>query len=269
MRVSRYPRAFLIMLFLVMTGWAVSGGSSPTVQPTVTETQASADATTSASARSSSSGIQESSEATSQDEEIPESVTEAEVAAPNLEWLVGTWVNESEGIQSIFDVRQLGEGGFLELRFQIWKDDILGLHGAEFIGWDDSQNAIHSWSFDSEGGRGEALWSKQDDRWTSRTHFVAADGSVGSAVHVFQKLDDNSFQWKSISREMDGELLPSIPMSVFQRVEITEDETPADSDQPTATEEPEADLPKAENNDKEVDGTLPSPIPAENESTNG
>ena len=31
----------------------------------------------------------------------------------------------------------------------------------------------------------------------------------------------------------------------------------------------EADLPKAENNDKEVDGTLPSPIPAENESTNG
>jgi hypothetical protein len=96
------------------------------------------------------------------------------------------------------------------------------MSGTQIVAWDPSSERIRSWVFDSDGGFGEGLWSREENRWVIKAHSTLADGKKGTAVQIITKLDDNSFTWESIGREVDGELLPNVePITIVR--------TPADN----------------------------------------
>ena len=84
------------------------------------------------------------------------------------------------------------------------------MSGSQRIGWDPDRQQIRSWVFDTDGGRAEGLWSKDDNRWIIRATGVLHDGTKGSATNIITKLDEDTFTWRSINRVVGGEATPDI-----------------------------------------------------------
>jgi hypothetical protein len=80
----------------------------------------------------------------------------------------------------------------------------------QVIGWDESTKQIRSWVFDSDGGFGDGIWSRKENRWTIKSTGTLPDGGKSSAVQIMTQVDGDSFKWQSVNREVDGELLPNV-----------------------------------------------------------
>ena len=143
--------------------------------------------------------------------------TESQSPLDTLDWLVGDWVNEDENRSIEFNCHFTKNGSFLVRSFQIvtGKDDRMS--GMQVIAWDPVNQSIRSWTFDSDGGFGEDAWTQSGNRYTIRAKYTLPDGGIASAINVFTFVDDNKCTWKSVSREIDGELQPDTDEVVLVR----------------------------------------------------
>ncbi|MCS7471323.1 hypothetical protein NZK35_32110 [Stieleria sp. ICT_E10.1] len=152
------------------------------------------------------------------DRQYPASA-DANVTLKRLQWLVGNWADDADDGRVEFQFELVGDGGFLKNAFSSSdQDGNVVLSGVQVIGKDPETQSLRSWTFDSQGGRGEAEWTYVDGRWLSRSSFTLVDGSTASAINVYTKIDEDSFEWKSVSREVNGELQPALPPSIVRRV---------------------------------------------------
>ena len=145
-------------------------------------------------------------------------VTEEEVfQAPShfeqlkdLDWLVGRWTDKDDQATVTTDCNWSRNANFLVRTFAVEIGDNIDMSGIQFIGWDPSTKQIRSWVFDSDGGFGQGVWSKKDNRWSVQQTGVLPDGSKSSAVNVITHIDDSTMTLQSVSRTLDGEILPNI-----------------------------------------------------------
>ena len=145
----------------------------------------------------------------------------------DLAWMVGTWVDRGDEVVITTDCSWTHQGKFLSRSFTIREGDELTLEGTQTIGWDPLEGRIRSWTFDSEGGRGEGRWYQDGDRWLVKTSFVLANGERASSINVITRIDENTMGWQSTNREIAGELQPNIPEVTVVR-QTNETETPKD-----------------------------------------
>src|SRR5690606_4732441 len=89
-------------------------------------------------------------------------------------------------------------------------EDRVEMEGTQIIGWDPDKQTIRSWLFDSEGGFGVGIWTQKENQWTIRTLQVLANGEKASGINIMTKVDDDTFTFRSLGREVDGILLPGI-----------------------------------------------------------
>lgn len=68
-----------------------------------------------------------------------------------------------------------------------------------------STGAIQSWTFESDGSLGEAVWSHTDKGWTAKVKSVTADGDKATATTILTPTDENTFTFQSTQRTVDGE----------------------------------------------------------------
>ena len=150
--------------------------------------------------------------------ESPAAVT-AERQSPlaTLDWLVGDWGNEDENRSIEFNCHFTKNASFLVRSFQIVTEKDVRMSGMQVIAWDQAKQAIRSWTFDSDGGFGEDTWTQSGNRYTIRAKYTLPDGGIASAINVFTFVDDNQCTWKSVSREIDGELQPDTDEVVLVR----------------------------------------------------
>ena len=127
-----------------------------------------------------------------------------------LEWMVGTWEDDTEGAKVATECSWAKNRNFLTRSFSISVEDRIELSGMQIIGWDGSANTIRSWTFDSDGGFAEATWTKKGDRWYIQNKGVLPDGRKATAVNVIKPVDADSFTWQTVERTAGGELLPNI-----------------------------------------------------------
>jgi hypothetical protein len=134
----------------------------------------------------------------------------AESSSPlgTLEWLVGDWVNEGGDRTIEFNCHFTKNGSFLVRSFGIVTEKAVRMSGMQVIAWDPANQSIRSWTFDSDGGFGEDTWTQSGNRYTIRAKYTLPDGGIASAINVFTYVDNNTCTWKSVSREIDGELQP-------------------------------------------------------------
>lgn len=127
-----------------------------------------------------------------------------------LKWMIGEWVDRDEDstIETVCEWTK--NRNYITRSFSVSIRDRIELEGTQVIGWDPSAGQIRSWMFDSEGGFGEALWTKKGDRWIIKASRTLSGGEKASSVNILTHLDRNAFTWQSIGREIDGELLPNI-----------------------------------------------------------
>ncbi len=157
-------------------------------------------------------------------------VSEVEVpAAPpshyeelkELEWLVGSWVDADDTVSIQTKIEWTKNRNFLRRSFAVVIGDQIDMSGMQVIGWDAADKKIRSWVFDSEGGFSEATWTHKGDQWYIQNNGTLADGGKATSLNVLTYVDDNTFNWESVNREVDGELLPNV-------AEVTVVRAPAD-----------------------------------------
>jgi uncharacterized protein (TIGR02246 family) len=160
-------------------------------------------------------------------------VTEEEVPAPppshyeqlkELEWLVGSWVDSDDSATIQSEIEWTKNRNFLRRSFAVVIRDEVDMTGMQIIAWDAANKQIRSWVFDSEGGFAEATWKKNGDQWLIQNNGTLADGGKSTSLNILTYIDDNSFTWESVNREVEGELLPNVDAVLVVRAPVIEEE---------------------------------------------
>lgn len=146
-------------------------------------------------------------------------VSEVEVPPPppthyeqlkELEWMVGTWLDEDENMTIQTDCDWTKNKNFLTRSFAVIRGGEVGMSGMQIIGWDPAAKQIRSWVFDSDGTFGEGTWTRNGDAWSIRKVGTMPDGRKSSATDIITRLDDDSCTWQSINRTVGGEIEPNV-----------------------------------------------------------
>lgn len=146
-------------------------------------------------------------------------VTESAVPEPphsnheqlkELEWMIGSWIDEDEAASIRTDCEWTKNKNFITRAFVAVVGGHVDVSGMQVVGWDPAAKQIRSWVFDSEGGFGEGTWTKKDNQWFITSKGTLPDGRKSSAVQIITMLDDDSYTWQSTDRQADGEILPNV-----------------------------------------------------------
>ncbi len=136
-----------------------------------------------------------------------------------LEWLVGDWVDSDEEATIETSVEWTKNQNFLRRSFAVVTADEVALSGVQIIGWDPNDECIRSWTFDSDGGFAEATWEFKESAWHIINKGTLPEGGIATSVNLLTPVDEHSFRWESLSREVDGEVLPNIEPVIVVRAE--------------------------------------------------
>jgi uncharacterized protein (TIGR02246 family) len=134
-----------------------------------------------------------------------------------LEWMVGTWMDEDETSTIQTECEWTKNKNFLTRSFAVITGDEVGMSGMQIIGWDAAEKQIRSWVFDSDGTFAEGKWSRNEDTWTVQQVGTLPDGKKATATNIITKLDDDTHTWQSIDRQTDGEIQPNIEEVIIVR----------------------------------------------------
>ncbi|WP_425619045.1 SgcJ/EcaC family oxidoreductase [Anatilimnocola sp. NA78] len=144
-------------------------------------------------------------------------VTEVEPLVPHsnyqhlkeLEWMVGTWLDQDEQSTIETSCHWAKNQNFLIRSFTVAIRDRVALSGMQIIGWDPAAKKVRSWVFDSDGGFGEGSWSKKGSAWHVQTTGTHADGRKTSSVNIIKKLNDDQITWQIVNGQVGDELVPN------------------------------------------------------------
>lgn len=156
----------------------------------------------------------------------PVSLSPAAEQLQQLAWLIGEWKDVSEESTVSISIRWSGNNAFLVYTFKAEAPGTEPLEGTQIIGWDPVQEVIRSWMFDSDGGFGEGVWTRDNDRWVVAFEQTLPDGGHAAATNVYTLTDENSFTWHAFQRTLNGETLPNLHDISIVRVQP---EPPADA----------------------------------------
>jgi uncharacterized protein (TIGR02246 family) len=139
-----------------------------------------------------------------------------------LEWMVGSWHDDDPRptIEIQTDCEWTKNKNFLTRSFTFAIGNQVNKSGMQIIGWDPIAKQIHSWVFDSDGGYGEGTWTHKGDKWIVQNSGTLPDGGKTSSKNIMTYVDNNSFKWESVNRDIDGQLQPNVePVMVVRKMD--------------------------------------------------
>lgn len=149
---------------------------------------------------------------------ISESPVQEQASANDLGWLAGKWKSEGAGAAEIETTYSWDAAKkFIIARFTI-KEAALAFSGTQVIGVDPSTGQIHSWTFEADGGIGEADWNRDGDHWVLDASGTTADGSALSQTNILRRISDDVVTWQSVNRRLGGAQLADLPPVKVTRV---------------------------------------------------
>jgi uncharacterized protein (TIGR02246 family) len=129
-----------------------------------------------------------------------------------LDWMVGSWVDkdETDNVTIQTDCEWTKNRNFMTRSFAVAIGDQVNKSGMQILGWDPTAKKIHSWVFDSDGGFSEGDWTHKGKKWIIKQRGTLADGGKTYATNILTEIDNDSYTWESINREIDGETQPNV-----------------------------------------------------------
>ena len=145
----------------------------------------------------------------------------------DLDWMVGDWVVIDERAAKAdkpaieMAVRWNANRTFLlrDVKIAAPGDagDAAALHVTQRIGWDPLSRQLRSWVFSSDGGHGEAIWSRDGDSWVARTTAVLPDGSQTSSLNIYTFDGKDRCVWRSLPTHVGGEHTPPLNLTMIRK----------------------------------------------------
>jgi len=134
----------------------------------------------------------------------------------DLAWIAGEWksvLGSGAEIRTHYTVRPNEK--FIDVVFELKEKDF-ALKGTQVIGVDPATGKLHTWTFEGDGGVGNADWNRDGDHWVLSAVGILTDGRVLTETNVIRKIDDNTMTWQSVDR-----MLGETPLSDLPPVKIT------------------------------------------------
>jgi len=134
-----------------------------------------------------------------------------------LAWLVGEWVDDGGRVVVHSNCRWSEDGNYLLQEFKLQISGREAMNVSQRIGWDPHAKTIRAWVFDSEGGFGESVWTRDDSEWLIRATGVRTDGSTASATNHLIPTGTDGYIWRSTDRVVGGEVEPDVEVKVVRK----------------------------------------------------
>src|SRR5947209_1254641 len=112
-----------------------------------------------------------------------------------VDWLIGTWTAKTEDGEVRTTYEWDENKAFLRARITIKEKDRT-VTATQTIGKDPRTGGLRSWLFGSDGGFGEATWSRDGKRWLLEASGVTSDGDEMTATNILTPIDRDSFSWQ-------------------------------------------------------------------------
>lgn len=127
-----------------------------------------------------------------------------------LDWLAGNWIDAENPVEVAYSNLWDKNKNFLVQNFTY---SVLGqeeLKGMQIIGWNPTEKKICSWTFNSDGGYGTGIWSKNGSTWSVNQNFVLPRGGKATSTHTYNVNNASSYTFLDTNRIVDGKKLPDI-----------------------------------------------------------
>jgi uncharacterized protein (TIGR02246 family) len=134
-----------------------------------------------------------------------------------LAWLVGDWIDDGGNVVVNSSCRWSEDGNFLLQEFALQISGRNAMRVSQRIGWDPIAKRVRSWVFDSEGGYGESLWTRDGDIWVIKATGVRPDGTTASSTNVLVPAGKDGYVWRSRDRIVGDEVAPAMEVKVVRK----------------------------------------------------
>jgi uncharacterized protein (TIGR02246 family) len=135
----------------------------------------------------------------------------------SLEWLVGDWADDGGKGAVQIKCKWAPNKSFLVMDYEVKSEGAEPMLVTQRIGWDPVNNTVRSWVFDSTGGFGEAYWQRDGNKWVVGASGILADGGTGGSTNVYQFKDENTFLYRSVDREIDGQPVADVEVKFVRK----------------------------------------------------
>jgi uncharacterized protein (TIGR02246 family) len=139
-----------------------------------------------------------------------------EVSLNELEWLIGTWQAVTPDRKVTIHYEWDENKAFIRGNFIVNEGADVIESGTETIGKDNADAVIRGWVFQSDGGFGDGVWTREGRKWSVDVHGVASDGRQLTATTIYIHVDPNTFTWQAVNQAFDG-----VPVPDTQPVKVT------------------------------------------------
>jgi uncharacterized protein (TIGR02246 family) len=143
-----------------------------------------------------------------------------------LEWMIGDWIIEKNGLRTFLTFKWSNDGPFIDGKAVTEMAGEENTSSTYRIGWNNNRKNYISWAFDTFGGHMISQWTKNNSGWLLRTSGVTADGEVNHSTQTIEP--DPSLQhyiWSTRDQTIGGNSLPDGSVRVVKR--------PPDADETT------------------------------------
>jgi uncharacterized protein (TIGR02246 family) len=128
----------------------------------------------------------------------------------DLEWMIGDWEAKRDGTVVRTKYEWTANKSFIRCRYSITRDGETSA-GMQMTGKDPASGALRIWTFDDDGGIGDADVGRDGKKWVHTARGVTADGRILTATNILTPADADSFLWHAVARTLDGDELPDLP----------------------------------------------------------
>jgi uncharacterized protein (TIGR02246 family) len=136
----------------------------------------------------------------------------------DLEWLIGTWHMDTKDRDVTTTYEWDEDKAFIRGKYVDRQGGKVVESGTHLFGKDNAEGGIRSWVFQSDGGFGTGLWTRDGKQWTVDFDGVAADGKRLSATVVYVHVDADTFTWQSTRQTIDGQpIADTLPIKVTRQ----------------------------------------------------
>jgi uncharacterized protein (TIGR02246 family) len=136
-----------------------------------------------------------------------------------LEWAIGSWAEDKkDGEIARVSFAWSEEQNFIISTFTVTFKSISIGGGTQWIGYDAANKQVRSWTFETGGGFGEAVWTQDGNKWTVKATATLRNGKKMTATNIITRIDANTMSWQSQGRTLDGKQLPDVPEMKLKRI---------------------------------------------------
>jgi hypothetical protein len=140
--------------------------------------------------------------------DFPDDAATAEEQLKQLKWLIGDWVDESPEALVVTSYRWTDNQCYIVSEFKVQIAGRPVMTGTQRIGWDPLAKKIRSWVFDSEGGFGEGIWTREGNQWIVKMTGVTRDGKIASSTNITTRVCKDRMTWQQRDRIIGLEKTP-------------------------------------------------------------